>query len=250
MIGSTAKPSSAAAIASSRSASRPSRPNRSASAAQPATAPGHRDRPRARSPRRAPAGRRRAGPGPAASSPCSRSPSQTSANASPPMPVDIGSVTHRIAAAARAASAALPPRSSARRPARVASGWLVATIASAATAGGRAGASREPCGAVASHRRGRPTVLLLHAFPLDCAHVGRDPRLASEEAGYEVARARPARGGSRARLRGLGAPGARPGRRRVRPGRLFDGRLSRLRALAAGSRADRRLWPCRHAGDA
>ncbi len=36
--------------------------------------------------------------------------------ASPPMPVDPGSVTQSIAAAARAASAALPPRSSARRP--------------------------------------------------------------------------------------------------------------------------------------
>ena len=42
-----------------------------------------------------------------------------------------------MAAAASAASTALPPRSSALRPARVASGWLVATIASALIAGMR-----------------------------------------------------------------------------------------------------------------
>ena len=43
-----------------------------------------------------------------------------------------------MAAAASAASTALPPASSARTPARVASGWLVATIASAAIVGRRA----------------------------------------------------------------------------------------------------------------
>src|SRR4051794_39983538 len=43
-----------------------------------------------------------------------------------------------MAAAASAASSALPPASSARTPARVASGWLVATIASAAIVGRRA----------------------------------------------------------------------------------------------------------------
>jgi SHS family lactate transporter-like MFS transporter len=42
-----------------------------------------------------------------------------------------------MAAAASAASTALPPASSARTPARVASGWLVATIASAAMVGRR-----------------------------------------------------------------------------------------------------------------
>jgi hypothetical protein len=81
------------------------------------------------------------GAGPAASSPTTSLPVHRSANASPPIPVDIGSVTQRTAAAATAASTALPPRSNARRPARVASGWLVATIASPATADGRAGAS-------------------------------------------------------------------------------------------------------------
>ena len=45
-------------------------------------------------------------------------PSQTSANASPPTPLSVGSATVSIAAAASAASTAFPPRSSARRPAR------------------------------------------------------------------------------------------------------------------------------------
>jgi hypothetical protein len=56
--------------------------------------------------------------------------------------VDIGSVTHSTAAAASAASAAFPPRSSARNPARVASGCEVATIPRAATAGGWPNANR------------------------------------------------------------------------------------------------------------
>ena len=77
------------------------------------------------------------GAGPAESSPVSSPSCQTCAKQSPPIPVDMGSVTQSTAAAASAASAAFPPRSSARNPARVASGWLVATIASAATAGGR-----------------------------------------------------------------------------------------------------------------
>ena len=103
-----------------------------------------------------PSGSALRGAGPAASSPCSRLPSQTCAKRSPPMPVDIGSVTQRTAAAARAASTALPPRSSARRPARVASGWLVATMASAATAGGRKGedhGQRRTPGEVTGRRR-------------------------------------------------------------------------------------------------
>ena len=70
--------------------------------------------------------------------PCSSPPSHISANASPPMPLWGGSQTVSIAAAASAASTALPPASSARTPARVASGWLVATIASAAMVGRRA----------------------------------------------------------------------------------------------------------------
>lgn len=50
------------------------------------------------------------------------------ANMSPPMPVIIGSATLRTAAAVTAASIALPPRSSAAKPAAVASGWLVAIM--------------------------------------------------------------------------------------------------------------------------
>ena len=46
---------------------------------------------------------------------------------SPPMPVMCGSVTLSTAAAATAASMALPPRRSTSRPAAEASGWLVAT---------------------------------------------------------------------------------------------------------------------------
>ena len=44
------------------------------------------------------------------------------------MPVDIGSTTLSTAAAATAASIALPPESIIRRPADAASGWLVATM--------------------------------------------------------------------------------------------------------------------------
>src|SRR5579871_6604695 len=83
-----------------------------------------------------------AGAGPAASSPTISPPRCTIANASPPIPVDIGSVTPSTAAAAIAASTALPPRSSIRTPARVALTWLVATIPRAANAGGRTGAKR------------------------------------------------------------------------------------------------------------
>jgi hypothetical protein len=50
------------------------------------------------------------------------------AKASPPIPVDIGSETHSTAAAAIAASTALPPLSSIARPASDADTWLVAII--------------------------------------------------------------------------------------------------------------------------
>src|SRR6476661_6692288 len=54
-------------------------------------------------------------------------PSQTRANASEPMPLDVGSTTVRAIAVAIAASTALPPSSSIFRPACTARGWLVAT---------------------------------------------------------------------------------------------------------------------------
>src|SRR5512140_907577 len=47
---------------------------------------------------------------------------------SPPMPVEVGSVTLSAAATATAASAALPPRARISRPAATASGWEAATI--------------------------------------------------------------------------------------------------------------------------
>ena len=54
--------------------------------------------------------------------------SHTKANMSPPTPVDMGSTTFSAAAAAMAASTALPPSISTRRPVAAAKGWLVATI--------------------------------------------------------------------------------------------------------------------------
>jgi hypothetical protein len=52
----------------------------------------------------------------------------TKANMSPPMPVELGSTTFRVAAVQMAASTALPPSIKIRRPAIAARGWLVATI--------------------------------------------------------------------------------------------------------------------------
>ena len=62
---------------------------------------------------------------------------QISANRSPPMPVDMGSTTFRVAAAAIAASTALPPLISIFIPDIAASGWLVATIPLRAITGER-----------------------------------------------------------------------------------------------------------------
>jgi len=53
---------------------------------------------------------------------------QTRANASPPMPLDVGSTTVRQAAAAMAASTAFPPCLSIARPACAASGCDAATM--------------------------------------------------------------------------------------------------------------------------
>ncbi|MNV46459.1 hypothetical protein D3C71_1382920 [compost metagenome] len=59
--------------------------------------------------------------------PCSSLPSQTMAKQSPPRPQDTGSTSTIVAAAAMAASTALPPLSSMRRPAWAASGCDVDT---------------------------------------------------------------------------------------------------------------------------
>ena len=57
------------------------------------------------------------------------------------MPVASGSVTHRTAAAQIAASAALAPARRSSTAARLASGWLVATIARVETVAARLGES-------------------------------------------------------------------------------------------------------------
>ena len=123
------------------------RPGRSARTARPSRRPrpGH-PRTSGRAPRAARGGADR-GAGPAASMPSSPPEgSRTIANRSPPMPVACGSVTHRTAAAQIAASTALPPSRRTSRPASVASGWLEATIASAATDAARVGDSEKLTG--------------------------------------------------------------------------------------------------------
>jgi hypothetical protein len=74
-----------------------------------------------------------AGERPEAFNPCNLSPSHTMAKASEPMPVETGSTRVRVIAAARAASAALPPSASIARPAWAASGWEVQTTLRAST---------------------------------------------------------------------------------------------------------------------
>src|SRR5690606_33900292 len=68
-----------------------------------------------------------AGATPEEFSPCSSLPSQTMAKQSPPRPQETGSTSTMVAAAAIAASTALPPLSSMRRPACAANGWDVDT---------------------------------------------------------------------------------------------------------------------------
>ena len=110
-------------------------PKRSLKAAQPATAPGTvtASMPRlggaAWSPcRRAKySGVQALGARPAAFRPWSWRPSQTMANASLPKPLLTGSTMVMAAAAAIAASTALPPASNMRRPACAPAGWEVDT---------------------------------------------------------------------------------------------------------------------------
>ena len=66
---------------------------------------------------------------------CAPPGSATSANASPPMPLDCGCTTPSTASAATAASTALPPSPSAQSAASTASRFDVATIADRAQAG-------------------------------------------------------------------------------------------------------------------
>lgn len=74
-----------------------------------------------------------AGERPEALRPCTFSPSQTMANASEPIPLETGSTMVSVMAVAMAASTALPPSASIRRPAWAASGCDVHTTLSART---------------------------------------------------------------------------------------------------------------------
>ncbi len=98
---------------------------------------------------------------------------QISANMSPPTPVIIGSTTESTAAAVTAASIALPPFSSTRIAAEVASGWLVAATPFGAYTGERpamvaarwastsANGARADRAAIVTARQGRRGMLIL-----------------------------------------------------------------------------------------
>ena len=133
-MGETGKPSRASSTARAIEVVRGRRPKRLASAAQAAGAPGTVTgngpylgmlaRPMALVSVRL----RLRGDGPLALRPCSLPPCQTSAKASLPMPLAVGSTTVRAAAVAMAASIALPPACSTAKPACAASGCEVATM--------------------------------------------------------------------------------------------------------------------------
>ena len=270
-------PSRAASAAGATALSRPKRPKREARSAQSRTAPGTvTDRGPTSSADRPP---RSAGDRPEPLNPYSAPSSQTSANASPPMPLSVGSATVSIAAAASAASTAFPPRSSALRPARVASGWLVATIASALIAGirrqpldsarpgwKRASRSSSTIASIAGRRASEACSAIK---PLHSCHVtGGAPVRRRRDAARARRPRRRLRGGAQlagARDRRLRArrPGARPpaaprrgrgvrrarGQRRARGGGHRDaadgghGALRRRRAPSTGSRRTS-SWRC------
>src|SRR5690625_4227042 len=124
-------------MALSNSSLNGSRPNRCDSAAQPATAPGTVTASQpgvgiVLLPANAPASSF-AGERPLEFSPCSCPSAHRIANRSLPMPLEVGSTTVRVTAAAMAASTALPPRCNACRPAWAASGCEVATTLRAST---------------------------------------------------------------------------------------------------------------------
>ena len=128
ITGETGNPSSACRIAAAKSESNGTRPNRSCSTPQASGAPGTETLVHPRSGNAVcPAARNACaesarGAGPDAFKPCSFSPSHTIANASLPMPFDVGSTTVRVIAVASAASTALPPARRIARPACAASG--------------------------------------------------------------------------------------------------------------------------------
>ena len=147
----------------------------------PPTPDGARDGDRARAGLVDPAARR-ATPAarPEPFSPWSAPSCQTSANASPPRPLSVGSATAQDGRRRERRVDGVAARLERRSPARVASGWLVATIASAATAGIR----RQPLGCAArteQARRGRapprdPRTRGIPLVSLPCHHVRDDPQ--------------------------------------------------------------------------
>ncbi len=141
----TAKPRSAYSIAGASTSANGKRPRRPCSSPQPATAPGTVTVSQPRTgrffARSSPYLRRKyssvhaAGAVPLEFSPssCLVAGSHTMAKLSAPSPLLQGSVIVMTAAAATAASAALPPACMTRNPAWAASGWLVATMLRAKT---------------------------------------------------------------------------------------------------------------------
>src|SRR5690606_3954142 len=147
-----------------------SAPNFSERSAQAETAPGTvtlshpragiRSRPANRS------GVHAAGERPDALSPCRVFPSQTMAKASLPNPLPVGSTTVRVAAAARAASTALPPLASMESPAWAASGREVASMLRARTGrrGAPSGMAYERCLVILPSCYGRRAARIRAAF--------------------------------------------------------------------------------------
>jgi len=136
IVGETRKPLRPYEIAGSKSRSNGSLPNLACSSTHADTAPGTVTEFQPSTGTALPpkySGVHAAGERPDAFSPCSCRPSQTMAKASEPMPLETGSTTVRTIAVAIAASTALPPSASIRRPAWAASGCDVHTAFEART---------------------------------------------------------------------------------------------------------------------
>lgn len=129
-VGETRKPLRPYEMAGSKSVSNGSLPNLACSSTQADTAPGTVTEFQPSTGTALPpkySGVHAEGERPDAFRPCSFCPSQTMLKASEPMPLDTGSTTVRVMAVATAASTALPPSASIRRPACAASGCDVHT---------------------------------------------------------------------------------------------------------------------------
>src|SRR6185437_17122053 len=136
IVGERRKPLRAYAIAGSKSRSNGNLPNFACNSTQADTAPGTVTafQPSSGTPLSPKySGVHAAGDRPDAFRPCSSWPSHTMANASEPIPLDTGSTTVNAIAVAIAASTALPPSASIRKPACAASGCEVHTTFVAST---------------------------------------------------------------------------------------------------------------------